>query len=814
MTIVASAGFYGYTLTNVLYLTGVWKYSVLEAGLALTPGPFVAAAIAGPASRFARRFGHRVVLAVGGLWWGAAVLWFVVQVGPTPDFLGDWLPGMILLGIGAGTTFPTLAGAAVASAAGESYATSTSLNSVARQLGAAIGVAIVVAIIGTPTILNVLDVFDNAWTFAAACLIGAGIGCLAVSRVGADDETARTPDLATAARLVLTKPDAPAPEALREPTRARPERGEPVTAPPRPETTADFLGHAPIFSGLTEPLREALAKRSTAVRLAAGEWLFREGDPGESMYIVRAGRLEVIAERAGETAVRELGRGAALGELALLTSESRSASVRAARDADLIAIERDQFERLLETAPEISLALNRVLASQLRESRGTVSKTRPLPVTIAIVSLDDRMDVRELAARLARTLGRRARVTTLDGSETGHPGGNVDAAATYGPILDRAEAADDLVLLAGAGAVDPDPWTRFCLQQADRVLAVGRGGDPPAEGTSAALQGCDMVVYDVGEGSRALSGWVGLLDPIETHVVRTGPGLNDDFARMARRLTGRSLGIVLSGGGARAFSHMGVLAELEAAGLVIDRVAGVSMGAYIGAMFALGMGFDEMDARAYEEWVRRRPLGDYTFPRHSLIRGHRVQSMFERTFGEVQIEELRRSFFCACAELRRAELIVNRHGSLLDAVGNSVRIPVLGPPEVRDRQLIVDGSLIDNLPVSTMAELGEGPIIAVDVKASFEGSGDPRGGERDGTEKGLAPGRAARAPALAETLTRVLLLGSANTSDAARRHADLTIKPRNIGVGLLEFHQLDRAIDAGRAAAREALEQAPPQLFS
>jgi NTE family protein len=108
-----------------------------------------------------------------------------------------------------------------------------------------------------------------------------------------------------------------------------------------------------------------------------------------------------------------------------------------------------------------------------------------------------------------------------------------------------------------------------------------------------------------------------------------------------------------------------------------------------------------------------------------------------------------------------------------------------------------------------MADLGEGPVIAVDVKATFDRQANER--RRADAGAGAEPPaqgrtRAARPPSLGETLTRVLLLGSANTSDAARRHADLVIKPRAEGVGLLEFHQLDAAREAGRTAAREALE--------
>ena len=186
MTVIGAAGFYGYTLSNVLFLTGVWRYSVLQAGLALTVGPVVAVVVAGPASRLAQRIGPRPVLVAGGLLWGGAVMWFVERVGMTPDFAGQWLPGMVLLGIGAGTLFPNLSGTAVASAPGGSFATATGMNSVARQIGAALGVAVVVAIIGTPTPATAYAAFQHAWTFGAVCLFAAGLGCLLVGHVQDD----------------------------------------------------------------------------------------------------------------------------------------------------------------------------------------------------------------------------------------------------------------------------------------------------------------------------------------------------------------------------------------------------------------------------------------------------------------------------------------------------------------------------------------------------------------------------------------------------------------------------------------------------
>ena len=113
LTLIGAAGFYAYVLCNVLFLTGVWRYSVLDAGLAITPGPFIAAAVARPAG--GRRARRRALGAhVGGLVWAGGVLWLITQVGLTPDFVAEWLPAMVMLGIGAGITFPVVGGAAVA----------------------------------------------------------------------------------------------------------------------------------------------------------------------------------------------------------------------------------------------------------------------------------------------------------------------------------------------------------------------------------------------------------------------------------------------------------------------------------------------------------------------------------------------------------------------------------------------------------------------------------------------------------------------------------------------------------------------------
>jgi predicted acylesterase/phospholipase RssA len=348
------------------------------------------------------------------------------------------------------------------------------------------------------------------------------------------------------------------------------------------------------------------------------------------------------------------------------------------------------------------------------------------------------------------------------------------------------------------------------VQQADRILVVAGPGDRIDGELDPALHEAELVACDVEPGSGALVEIVETVEPVEHHLIRDA-SREADVARLARRLTGHSVGLVLSGGGARAFAHIGVIEQLEAAGVVIDRVAGVSMGAFLGGLYAAGLDAEEIDAISYENWVRHYSLNDWRFPRHSMIGGERFAEMLQGVFGDVRFEELERSFFCASADLRRSELVVHRHGKLWEHIGTSMCLPVLAPPQVRGERLLIDGGLIDNLPVAAMAELGEGPVIAVDIRAG-DGSSKPKSMAGNGLPE---PDRRSDRPppGLGETLGRLFLLASSNTVQASRKHANLVIEPRSPSVGLLEFHQIDAAVEAGRRAAAAALDAAPAGLF-
>jgi EmrB/QacA subfamily drug resistance transporter len=174
-TLVYAMGFFAMLLGNILFLTGVWHYSILRAGLAVTPGPLVVAGVSGPAGRLAGRVGFRTVLLAGFAVFAAGLGWYATRVGLRPEYLARWLPATLVTGLGIGLTFPVLGAAAVASLQSGRFAVGSAVNQTARQVGGALGVAVLVAILGvTVSPATALDHFRHLWTYAAAMAVLAG----------------------------------------------------------------------------------------------------------------------------------------------------------------------------------------------------------------------------------------------------------------------------------------------------------------------------------------------------------------------------------------------------------------------------------------------------------------------------------------------------------------------------------------------------------------------------------------------------------------------------------------------------------------
>ena len=186
-------GFYAVLLANILFLTSVWGWSVLRAGIAVTPGPLMAALSATAAGRLADRYGQRVVALPGGLLFAAGCLVFATRTGATPHYVSEFLPATLLTGTGVGLSFAAWGSAAVAELPPSRFATGSAISATSRQIGAVLGIAVLVAVIGTPRPEDAVSTFHTAWVLMALPATAAGLMALALGRV-----RARNPEAAVA----------------------------------------------------------------------------------------------------------------------------------------------------------------------------------------------------------------------------------------------------------------------------------------------------------------------------------------------------------------------------------------------------------------------------------------------------------------------------------------------------------------------------------------------------------------------------------------------------------------------------------------
>jgi NTE family protein len=754
-TIVAGIGFYAYLLTNILWLQYVWGYSIVVSGLAVVPGALVAVLLAARLGPIAQKRGYRLVMVPGAVVWSLAYVWYAVRVEVTPDFWGAWLPGQILSGIGVGATLPVLGSAALAAVPGGRFATASAVNSSARQIGGVLGIAVLVVIIGTPSPASTADSLRTGWVFSAVCFALTALIVIFVGRVSAvrvddvDDDSARPPS-------IWVPP--PAPE---------------------PRDTTDAFSSAPLLSRLPDDVRARLEDAAVPVEIPAGAFLFHAGDTADGLYLVTAGLLNV--EQDGMV-IRQLGVGAVIGELAVLTGETRSASVRARRDSHLRFVSHEQFEHVVSDDPRAMRALAGVLAAQLQAVSPAPAALEPRPRLVSVVAMHPGAPAQAVADALISQVGGALRVV---------------APGQVGPDgLERAERENDRVVLV---APDPgDPWWAESVRQADLLVLVAASDAPLPGGPPLGRMDADVVLVGPAAPGARVREWQEAIDAYR--ITQVTGAIADGVRPIGARIAGRSVGVVMAGGGARAFAHIGILMELEAAGIHVDRVAGASQGSVIAAVHARGFDAQTVSDLCYEEFVRNNPYNDYRLPATSIVKGRKTEHALRRRLTDIHIEQLPRVFRCVSTDLQSRSAYVHRTGSLASAVMSSLSIPAFFPPRVDGPRLLVDGGVLDNLPVHLLNERDEGPIIAVNI--GMGGDAKPRPSTGSQVERPL------RVPALGETLMRSLFIGSGGGVQVARDAGAIVVTPATMGVGLLEFHQLDRMVESGRNAGRALLEQA------
>jgi NTE family protein len=541
--------------------------------------------------------------------------------------------------------------------------------------------------------------------------------------------------------------------------------------------TADCLHDCPDLAGVDPVTLEALAAGSVLFSLPAGSLLFEAGSDPDGVYLVVTGRLGVNSPgKAGLTA--EIERGELVGETGWLLQLQRSATVVALRDSELLLIPNAALERIAAESTHFSLALARLCARRLRHSNRQDYKPKRARV-FAIVPNSMEVDVADLAARFVDELSSAGRTELVwDARASTHT-------ATW---FNRIEEKNDFVVYLANWTASG--WTRQCCRQADVILLVAPASGAPqpwpagiaepaiARGARVELALLHHTAIEAG----AAAAWLKIL-PVTQHHHINGAA---DIGRVARLLTRRGVGLVLSGGGARGFAHLGIIRALREAHVPIDFVGGASIGAIIAAGVAIGWSDEEMRLRYRRSFVDTNPVNDYTFPFIALTRGRKVARLLDREYGTTLIEDLPLPYFCISANLTTGRALEHRQGMVAHALRASVAIPGVMPPVFHEQGVLVDGAAINNLPVDVMQSHAPGFIIGCDV----------------GADRSFGTRRVN----IFQILVHAGMINSATSAITQRELADVLLKPPLPNVELLNWQAFDRAIEAGYDYARAALQ--------
>ena len=560
---------------------------------------------------------------------------------------------------------------------------------------------------------------------------------------------------------------------------------------------------------------EKLKENAEWVRLKRGNYLFRQGDEADGAYIIVSGvlRVSIKQENGKELEIKRMYQGEIVGELALIADDNRSASIEALRECELFCLTPELLTHIAEKYPRVMLNVYRIISKRFR--RSSISKSyRPKKSNIAILPIVDKGASSEFVGQLHKAMSDFDSVEYLDSQlvdeQLGRTGlANIDTndPASTGLMqwLNGKEHKSHFVVYRADN--EWSQWTARCVHQSDMIMIIADASNmPDFSGLNKKLQATglswSLIMLHPGDTDRPRGCAKWRIESGAKEIFHVRRNNQDDINRISRIVTGRALSLVLGGGGARGCAHIGALRALEERGIKVDMVGGTSSGSAVAAWIAQGNNSAQCQKMAHTAFKK---IFDFTLPATSILQGRYIAKAITKQAASWDIEDYWLPFFCVSTNLTSASLVIHLTGNSARALRSSVSIPGVFPPVPENGELLVDGAVLNNLPIDIMRDLNpSGIILAIDVV--------PPNGSRAKDDYGLSLSgwkqlfrslipwlKAKRAPGIGAVIMQSMMLGSGLLREQVldKKLADFYQNIHVKGVGMLEFSAIDCAVERG-----------------
>ncbi|MBR0873020.1 patatin-like phospholipase family protein [Bradyrhizobium tropiciagri] len=497
--------------------------------------------------------------------------------------------------------------------------------------------------------------------------------------------------------------------------------------PPTEGTSATFAwGNASedfaLFRTLSAEQRLIAFAAMTRRDLVRGQLLVEQGGASDALFLVLHGALTVYRTNHAEP-IAELRAGELVGEIGFFANIPRTANVIAIRDSSVLVLTRAAYAKLAQETPEIVEALLAALARRFATETARLLPVRASPRarTVALISGGHEAAPPAFEQCLRQSLADAgAEIVDLARLQAMFPGRALDA-SEVADWLNRIEY--DAPLVAYFGGPDASDWARKAIRQADLVVLVCRGAAPPPALTEIESFACTVhpasarrLVRVHDHRRHEVSGTAAWLSRVPCHM-HHHVALEDmiDVDSLVRFLCGRAVGFVAGGGGSLGTAHVGIYKAFRERGVMFDIFVGTSVGSAMAAGFAKNYDAEHLERGTHEIFVSSRSFRRPTWPRYALLDHKAFDAALADQYGHhCRIEDCWRPFAAVATNLSTHSLELIRTGLLWQAVRASSAIPGLLPPfYTRDGLMLVDGCLVDNVPLAQMHQMKSGPNLVV-----------------------------------------------------------------------------------------------------